>query len=223
LKTGLGEAKAFTVETIVSAGRRATQHGESAVTDPNKTCAACGNTQATGNFCKTCGAPLSAATTWAGGASEGPPVGAAPATAAPAAGAPPAAPAPPAPAAQPAPTSAPHVPQSSFVPPSPPVPPRDYPRGRNFWSRFFNLSFEEFITPSLVKALFIIAMIVIGLGVLGAIVMGFVSAGALGIFVLIGAVIAGFIYLLLARVFLEMVVIFFRIRDNTEEIASKKR
>jgi len=74
-----------------------------------------------------------------------------------------------------------------------------------------------------VKALFIIAMIVIGLGVLGAIVMGFVSAGALGIFVLIGAVIAGFIYLLLARVFLEMVVIFFRIRDNTEEIASKKR
>lgn len=64
---------------------------------------------------------------------------------------------------------------------------------------------------------------VIGLGVLGAIIMGFVSAGVLGIFVLIAAVIGRFIYLLLARVSLEMIVIFFRIRDNTEEIAKEKR
>jgi hypothetical protein len=97
------------------------------------------------------------------------------------------------------------------------------PRGPGFWSRFFDLSFEEFITPSLIKVLFVIAMVVIGLGVLGAIVMGFVSSGALGIFILIAALIGGFFYLLVARVMLEMVVVFFRIRDNTEELAKKKR
>jgi hypothetical protein len=96
------------------------------------------------------------------------------------------------------------------------------PRRDGFWSRLFDLSFEEFITPSIIKVLFIIAMVVIGLGVLAAIVMGFVASGAYGIFVLIAAVIGGFIYLLLARVFLEMVVVFFRIRDDTEELVRHK-
>jgi len=84
------------------------------------------------------------------------------------------------------------------------------------------LSFEEFITPSIIKVLFIIAMVVIGLGVLAIIVMGFMASGALGIFTLIGALIGGFLYVLFARVMLEMIVVFFRIRDNTDEIAKSK-
>lgn len=96
-------------------------------------------------------------------------------------------------------------------------------RGSGFWSRFFDLSFQEFITPSLIKVLFVIAIIVIGIGVLASVIMGFVSSGVFGIFILIAALIAGFIYLLIARVALEMVVVFFRIRDNTEELAREKR
>ena len=95
-------------------------------------------------------------------------------------------------------------------------------RAGSFWSRFFDFSFQEFITPSLIKVLFIIAMVVIGLGV-GVIITGFVRAGALGILVFIFAIIAGFIYLLLARVSLEIIVIFFRIHDSTAEIAKDER
>jgi hypothetical protein len=45
----------------------------------------------------------------------------------------------------------------------------------------------------------------------------------MGIFWLIGALIWGFIALLFARVGLELVIIFFRIKDDTEDMASKKR
>jgi hypothetical protein len=179
------------------------------MTDPVKTCANCGHAQVSGDYCEACGTRLPME-----GSTPGVPPVTAPAAAAAATGAAAAAAARPA-----APTSAPIPPSYAVSPPmySPP------PRGNGFWSRFFDLSFEHFITPSLIKVLFIIAMVVIGLGVLSAIIMGFVASGALGIFVLIAALIAGFIYLLLARVFLEMVVVFFRIRDDTEEMARRKR
>lgn len=176
------------------------------MTDPIKTCPNCGHAQATGNFCETCGARLPAVGAAADAGAGAPATGAAPSY-----------------TAAPAPTPPPYGAPPSYGTPPPGASQHGHSQGRSFWSRFFDLSFQEFITPSLVKVLFIIAMVVIGLGVLGTIILGFVRAGALGILVLIGALIAGFIYLLLARVFLEMIVIFFRIRDNTEEIVEKKR
>ena len=191
------------------------------MTDPVKTCANCGHSQGSGDYCEACGTrlPMEGPSPVAAGA----PGTAAAAIVAPGSAAPP--------------VSA--IPPSHAVPPQPgPRPPGTPPPGMGqvappmyssppmrdgFWARFFDLSFEHFITPSLIKVLFIIAMVVIGLGVLGAIIMGFVASGAFGIFVLIAALIAGFIYLLLARVFLEMVVVFFRIRDDTEEMARRKR
>lgn len=175
--------------------------------DIGKTCANCGHSQTTGDFCESCGTRLpgvAAGVAAAGAAATGAASGYT---------APPAS----------APTPPPYGGQPPYGTPPPGASRHGYSQGRGFWSRFFDFSFEEFITPSLIKALFIIAMVVIGLGVLVAIIMGFISSGAYGIFVLIAALIGGFIYLLLARVFLEMIVIFFRIRDNTEEIANRKR
>jgi hypothetical protein len=181
------------------------------MTDSVKTCANCGHSQVSGDYCEACGTRLPM---------EGPsPVAAGvPGTAAAASAGPiPSQAAPPQPASRPPGTPPPGMGQVAPPMYSPPS------RRDGFWARFFDLSFEHFITPSLIKVLFIIAMVVIGLGVLSAIIMGFVASGAFGIFVLIAALIAGFIYLLLARVFLEMVVVFFRIRDDTEEMARRKR
>lgn len=180
------------------------------MTDPVKTCANCGHTQAGGDFCEACGTRLPAQTAPTGGAA---PVGDAAGTGAAAGSAP--GPQPQVPPASPVGTA----PAAGYGAPPPYVP----PRRDGFWSRLFDLSFEEFITPSIIKVLFIIAMVAIGLSVLAAIIMGFVTSGALGIFVLIAAVVGGFMYLLLARVFLEMVVVFFRIRDDTEELVRRKR
>ena len=112
--------------------------------------------------------------------------------------------------------------QGQYGPPPAGYYPEPRLRSSSFWSRLFDLSFEEFITPSLIKVLYVLAMVVIGLGVLGAIIMGFVNSGAWGVLVLVMALIAGFVYLLVARVLLELTIIFFRIRDNTEEIARSK-
>jgi len=184
------------------------------VADFEKTCANCGHTQATGDFCEACGTRLPATRP------VQPVAGAAAVH-----GVTPPPPTPTTPTAETASPSYGAQAQYGTPPPlQPPPAPAHYPhpRGRSFWSRLFDLSFEEFITPSIIKVLFIIAMVVIGLGVLAIIVMGFMASGALGIFTLIGALIGGFLYVLFARVMLEMIVVFFRIRDNTDEIAKSK-
>ena len=152
--------------------------------DELKTCANCGNTQATGAFCEACGTTLPAAAAVAAAAGE--PV--------------------------------------SSSPPPPPPPGRYGDLGtKGFWSRFFDLSFSEYITPSVVKVLFIVIMVVIGLSVLGGIIVGFMASAGTGVFALIGGIIYGFLSLLFARVFLEVIIVFFHIHDNTKEIAKSKR
>ncbi len=105
-----------------------------------------------------------------------------------------------------------------------PVPQMNYNdiTGKGFWARFFDFSFKEFITPSVIKVLFIVMMVVIGLSVLGMIVQGFVFFGAVGVVMLIAALIWGFVALLFSRVFLELVMVFFNIHDHTKKMADKK-
>ena len=166
--------------------------------DEVKTCANCGNTQATGEFCEACGTKLPAAAV-AAAASAGP-----------------------APAVQPVPPPPPPV---AAQPAPPPPPPGSYAdiTGKGFWARFFDFSFSDFITPSVIKVLFILFMVVIGLGFLGGVVSGFMMSPVLGVFALIGGLIWGFVSLILARVFLEIVIVFFHIHDDTKEIAKSKR
>ncbi len=108
----------------------------------------------------------------------------------------------------------------------PPAQPPMYappPRRKGFWSRLFDLSFEEFVTPSLIKLIFVVAMIVIALGILGAIVVGFMTGVGTGFIMLVGSLIWGFFALLWIRVLLEVAIVFFRIRDDTEEMVARKR
>lgn len=167
--------------------------------DEMKTCANCGHTQATGDFCEACGTRLPAA-----GAPPAAEVAAAAAAAAP----------PPPPQAAPA-----------YAAPAPVYAPGQYAEvtQKGFWSRYFDFSFRSFVTPSLIKVLFIVFMVVIGLSVLGLIINGFMWSAATGVMFLIGGLIYGFLALLWARVVLELVVVFFRIRENTEDIAKNTK
>jgi hypothetical protein len=165
------------------------------VADEPMTCANCGHAQTTGAFCEACGTKLPAAAEVAATPLAEP-------ASAPAA----------APAAQP-------------VTPPPPPPPGSYAdiTGKGFWAKFFDLSFGEFVTPSVIKVLFILFMVLIGLSFLGGVINGFLWSPILGVFALIGGLIGAFIALILARVFLEIVIVFFHIHDNTREIAKSKR
>ena len=173
--------------------------------DELKTCANCGHGQATGDFCEACGTKLPAESAAAAAATTSPEP----------------------PAAEPiVPVAAPIAAAAATqqATPTPPPPPAAYGMaGRSFWSKFFDLSFSEYITPSVIRVLFIVIMVVIGLSVVGAIVVGFTASAGAGVFALIGGLIYGFLSLLFARVLLEVVMVFFQIHENTRDIAKSKR
>jgi hypothetical protein len=84
-----------------------------------------------------------------------------------------------------------------------------------------DLSFEKFITPSVVKIIYILVIVMAGLMWLFSMIAG-LSSGFGGFIVgfLFGGL-AFLIMILIYRVFLELTMILFRIHDNTEKIANK--
>jgi hypothetical protein len=115
-------------------------------------------------------------------------------------------------------------PTQSYPPPQGPggyaPPPSTRKDNRGFFARLFDFSFETFITPTIIKVIYILLMIVIALMMLTIIIVGFTQSVVTGLIALIiVAPIAGFLYILFARVWLEIIIVLFRIHDNTEEIA----
>ncbi len=93
---------------------------------------------------------------------------------------------------------------------------------KGFWQRLFDFSFREFITPSIVKIIFWIAIILTGLGVLANIITSFIQGPAEGVLSLILAPIVGILAVIMTRVYLEVVMVFFRILGLMEGIAKDK-
>ncbi len=115
--------------------------------DVVKTCANCGNTQTTGDFCEKCGTRMPAAA----------PVAPAAAAAAAAYSAPrPSTPPPAAPAG--------YAPQPQYG--AAPPPQYGYSQERGGWSRLFDFSFQGFVTPGTLKTLYVINLALIVLYVL---------------------------------------------------------
>ena len=85
----------------------------------------------------------------------------------------------------------------------------------------FDFSFETFITPSIVKIVYIVVIVMAGLMWL-AMTLGGLSSGGFGGFLggLIFGGLAFIIMVLVYRIFLEITMILFRIHDNTEKIAN---
>jgi hypothetical protein len=80
----------------------------------------------------------------------------------------------------------------------------------------FNLSFDEFITPTIVSVLYalnIVAAALVALGVFTRLATGEAGAAVVG---LILAPIVFFLWILLARVLLETTIVLFRIAENTK-------
>ena len=101
------------------------------------------------------------------------------------------------------------------LPPSAPAPSPAPPKG--FFGRLFDLSFSEFVTPSIIKLIFIVGIVLAGLMSL-VVFAAFANQGG-------GAIVAGivfaplvfFVYVLFARVLSEVYLILFRIEENTRK------
>ncbi|MGH7042081.1 MAG: DUF4282 domain-containing protein [Acetobacteraceae bacterium] len=81
------------------------------------------------------------------------------------------------------------------------------------------LSFETFITPKIIRFVFTVCLVLIAIGVLVRVIVGLVHLELFEgvILPLIGAVLAA----LLLRIYCELVLVFFDIRDRVAEIAKK--
>jgi hypothetical protein len=85
----------------------------------------------------------------------------------------------------------------------------------------FDFTFEKFITPSIVKIVYIVVIVMAGLMWLG-FTIGGLSSGIGGfLFGLIFGGLAAVLMVLFYRIFLELTMILFRIHDNTDILANK--
>ena len=93
--------------------------------------------------------------------------------------------------------------------------------GKGFFGSLFDLSFTEFITTRIIKLLFILAIIGSGLGALGIVVTASRAGGAAIALGIILAPIVFFLYVLCARIWLELIIVIFRIAENTGRLVEQ--
>jgi hypothetical protein len=89
---------------------------------------------------------------------------------------------------------------------------------KGFLGSLFDLSFTSFVTTKLIKLLYVLSLVLLGLGYLFIAAAAFNDSGGAGVlwlFILGPLVI--FFYLLLYRVFFELVMVVFRIFENTRD------
>lgn len=102
-----------------------------------------------------------------------------------------------------------------------PAPPQNDQRG--FLESLMDTRFDSLITPKLIRFLYVVSMIVLAIGVLVAVVASFTDGVGSGILALIVAPLVALIYLIVIRLWLELIVVTFKIRDAADRIADNTR
>lgn len=93
---------------------------------------------------------------------------------------------------------------------------------KGFFTQLFDFSFTEFITTKIIKFIYILGMIVTGLATIGIIISGFSQSVVIGIVALIFSPLIFLIYVIVLRVWLEIIIVIFRISENTELLKGKE-
>lgn len=85
-------------------------------------------------------------------------------------------------------------------------------------SALFDLGFSRFITLRVIKLLYIAGLALIGLAWVVVVIAGFAAGFLAGVGVLVVGSIAALIYMVMFRISLEMIVVIFRIGENTSRL-----
>lgn len=98
------------------------------------------------------------------------------------------------------------------------------PQQRGFFGSLFDLSFTSFVTTKLIKLLFVLAIIASALGAIGLIVYTNTRLTPIPSWLgIVLAPIAFFLYVLIARVYMEIIMVTFRMVEYLREIAEQGR
>ena len=85
-----------------------------------------------------------------------------------------------------------------------------------FWRGLFDFSFREMITPRIITVLYWIAIIVSGLFTVFYMVAGIMQGTAQGLLALVISPLVGLLCVIVSRVYLEVVIVLFRILGALE-------
>ncbi|MDQ6937032.1 MAG: DUF4282 domain-containing protein [Actinomycetota bacterium] len=88
--------------------------------------------------------------------------------------------------------------------------------GKGFFAALFDFSFTTFVTPKIVKVLYILITVGLALIYLALVVSAFANNGGAGVLVLIFGALGYLVYLAFARVVLEFYMAVFRIADDVQ-------
>lgn len=92
---------------------------------------------------------------------------------------------------------------------------------RGFIESLFDFSFSNFITTKIVRLLYIVGVIVAGIYAIFFIATGFNMGAWVGIFFLLLSPIIFLVFVALARIYLEVIIVIFRIAEHTKKIADQ--
>jgi len=96
-------------------------------------------------------------------------------------------------------------------------------KAEGFFKALFDFSFSTFITSKIIKFLYILFVIFAALGAIGIIVSGFSSSVGMGLLSLIVlAPLAFLLWVITSRVFLEIIIVVFRIGDDLSDLKQRK-
>lgn len=87
----------------------------------------------------------------------------------------------------------------------------------------FDLSFTEFVTTRVVKLLFILGVLVAGIATLSLILTGFHRGFFFGVVALLFSPLVFLLYTILMRIWCEMVIVIFRIAENTGRLVEQAK
>lgn len=94
---------------------------------------------------------------------------------------------------------------------------------KGFFTTLFDFSFSEFITTQIIKILYGIGIFAAAIGALFFIIWGFRGGLLAGIITIILSPVIFIIYTIIVRVYLEVVMVLFRIADNISQIVKDKQ
>ena len=92
---------------------------------------------------------------------------------------------------------------------------------RGFFGALFDLSFSELITTRVIKFLFVLGIIGSAIAAIVYIVAAFSQSAGVGVLVLIVSPLIFVIYVTVARIWLEVLIVVFRISEDVKRIADK--
>lgn len=124
-------------------------------------------------------------------------------------------------------------PPGGFAPPpqqqhyQPPSPSAMAAQSKGFVAGLFDFSFENLIALKVIKVLYGIFLLALAFGILGglgSVVMSIINGNVLvGLGMLVVLPIAALLYLILGRVYFELIIVAFKIAEDADEIAKNTR